>query len=213
VAVGVKICGLREPPALDAAVRHGARMVGFVFFDRSPRNVSLDEVAALARHVPEGIERVGVTVDAGDDRLGAVIAAAELDIVQFHGSEDVRRLDQVRTRFGVRVMKVIRVATAEDLESLRSFDAVADMVMFDAMPPREATRPGGNAATFDWTLLAGIRPRSPWILSGGLDAGNLHRAVEVSGATTVDVSSGVETSPGHKSASRIAEFMEQARVI
>ena len=213
MAVGVKICGLRERPALDAAVRLGARMVGFVFFDRSPRNVSLGEVAALARHVPEGIEKVGVTVDAGDDWLGAAIAAADLDTIQFHGSEDVRRLAHVRTRFGVRVMKVIRVATADDLKPLAAFDTVADVIMFDAMPPREATRPGGNAIAFDWTLLAGIRPRSPWILSGGLDAGNLSRAVEASGATMVDVSSGVETSPGHKSASRIAEFMEQARVI
>ena len=213
MAVGVKICGLRERPALDAAVRHGARMVGFVFFDKSPRNVSLDEVAALARLVPEGIEKVGVTVDAGDDRLGIAIAAAGLDTIQFHGSEDAGRLAQARAQFGVRVMKVIRVATADDLESLPSFDAVADMVMFDAMPPRDATRPGGNATAFDWTLLTGLRLRSPWILSGGLDAGNLHRAVETSGATMVDVSSGVETSPGHKSASRIAEFMEQARVI
>ncbi len=213
MAVGVKICGLRERSALDAAVSHGARMVGFVFFDRSPRNVSLTDVAALARHVPEGIRKVGVTVDAGDDRLGAVIAAADLDTVQFHGSEDVRRLAHVRAHFGVRVMKVMRVATAADLECLRSFDAVADLVMFDARPPPHATRPGGNATAFDWTLLAGIRPRSPWILSGGLDVGNLRRAVETSGATMVDVSSGVETSPGHKSASRIAEFMEQARVI
>ena len=213
MAVGVKICGLRERSALDAAVRHGARMVGFIFFDRSPRNVSLGDVAALARHVPEGIRKVGVAVDAGDDSLGAMIAAAGLDTIQFHGSEDARRLAHVRARFGVRVMKVIRVATAVDLEPLPSFDTVADMLMFDAMPPRGATRPGGNATAFDWTLLAGIRPRSPWILSGGLDAGNLCRAVEASGATMVDVSSGVETSPGHKSASRIAEFMEQARVI
>jgi len=188
-------------------------MVGFVFFDRSPRNVSLDEAAALARHVPEGVEKVGVTVDAGDDRLGAIITAARLDTIQFHGNEEVRRLAEVRTRFGVRVMKVIRVATADDLESLPPFDAGADRVMFDARPPPDATRPGGNATAFDWTLLAGIRLRSPWILSGGLDAGNLQRAVETSGATMVDVSSGVETSPGHKSASRIAEFMEHARVI
>ena len=188
-------------------------MVGFVFFEGSPRNLSLDEAVALTRHVPEGVEKVGVTVDAGDDRLATLIAAAGLDTIQFHGNEDVRRLAEVRARFGVQVMKVIRVATAADLGSLPSLDAVADRIMFDARPPPDATRPGGNAIAFDWTLLAGLSLRSPWILSGGLDADNLRRAVETSGATMVDVSSGVETSPGHKSALRIAEFMEHAGLI
>ena len=213
MAVGVKICGLSDRHGLDAAVRHGARMVGFNFFERSPRHVSFEEVAALTRHVPDGIERVGVTVDAGDDMLRMAIAAGRLSVVQFHGTEDVRRLAEVRERFGVKVMKVIRVAGAEDLRQVSLFGGVADFVMFDAKPPQGATRPGGNATAFDWRILAGHPVASPWILSGGLDAGNLRTAVETSGATMVDVSSGVETSPGHKCAARVAEFMEQAAVI
>ncbi len=213
MAVGVKICGLSDRPGLDAAVRCGARMAGFIFFERSPRHVGLDEVAALARHVPAGVERVGVTVDAGDDLLGRAVAAARLSMIQFHGAEDVRRLVEVRRRFGVKVMKVIRVATEEDLEAVPRFAAAADLLMFDAKPPPGATRPGGNATAFDWTIIARRPAPCEWILSGGLDSGNLAEAVRTSGARLVDVSSGVESSPGRKSATRIAEFMEAARLI
>ena len=210
MAIDVKICGLNDRPSLDAALRHGARMTGFVFFERSPRHVTFEEAAALARHVPEGVERVGVTVDAGDDLLRQAIAAARLSVVQFHGAEDVHRLAEVRARFGVKVMKVIRVAGPGDLDATPEFSSVADVVMFDAAPPKGATRPGGNATAFDWRILQERRVASPWILSGGLDAGNLREAVGTSGARAVDVSSGVETAPGRKSPDLVREFMEQA---
>ena len=211
--VDVKICGLSDRPGLEAAVRHGARMVGFVFFPASPRRVGIEELATLARGVPDDIERVGVTVDVGDDALSAAIDAGRLTVIQLHGAEDERRVAEVGRRFGVKTMKVVRVSRAADLDRASRFEAIADMLMFDARAPASASRPGGNARAFDWRLLEGRSWRCPWLLSGGLDSGNLRQAVEISGAAAVDVSSGVETSPGRKSPVLIADFLERARGI
>lgn len=213
MAVAVKICGLADAAGLDAAIRHGARYVGFVFFAASPRHLSFERARALAARVPAHVERVGVVVDAGDDALAQAVAAAELHVLQLHGDEDRRRAAAIGARFGVRTMKVVRVAQAADLDAAAAFEEAVDMLMFDARAPRGATRPGGNATAFDWRLLAGRRWRRPWLLSGGLDAGNLARAVAVSGAAAVDVSSGVERAPGRKDPERIRAFLERAATL
>ena len=213
MAVEAKICGLRSPEAVAAALNHGARMVGFVFFPGSPRHVSLDRAAALSRSVGADVERVGVTVDADDDLLRRAIAAARLSVVQLHGRETPRRVADVRERFGVRTMKVARVSRAEDLDAAAVFEPVADLLMFDAKPPRGATRPGGNAAAFDWRLLAGRTWRRPWLLSGGLDVDNVGRAVELTGARAVDVSSGVESAPGVKDPALVGAFLERVAAL
>jgi phosphoribosylanthranilate isomerase len=211
MAVAAKICGLNDRASLDAAVRHGARYVGFIAFPKSPRHVAPDEAAALAAHVPETVERVGVLVDPDDAMLEAYIRAARLSIVQLHGHETPARIDAIRERFGVRAMKVIRVAGPEDLGAVSEYEPVADLLMFDAKPPREATRPGGNAVAFDWKVLAGRTWRRPWMLSGGLDAGNVKQAVEITGARIVDTSSGVEDAPGVKNPEKIRDFLRIAR--
>ena len=213
MAVEAKICGLRSPEAVAAALNHGARMVGFVFFPASPRHVSLDRAAALSRSVGDDVERVGVTVDADDDLLRRAIAAARLSVVQLHGRETPRRVADVRERFGVRTMKVARVSAAEDLDAAAVFEPVADLLMFDAKPSRGATRPGGNAAAFDWRLLTGRTWRRPWLLSGGLDADNVGQAVELTGARAVDVSSGVESAPGVKDPALVGAFLERVAAL
>lgn len=211
MAVAAKICGLNDIEGLDAALRHGTRMVGFNGFPKSPRYVTPDRLAALAARVPDHVERVGVFVDPDDATLATWIPAGRLSIVQFHGHEPPARLQAVRERFGVQVMKVIRVAEAADLDGVAPYEPVAEWLMFDAKPPREATRPGGNAVAFDWRLLSGRSYRRPWLLAGGLDAGNVKEAVSLSGARFVDVSSGVESKPGLKDPALIRAFLETVR--
>jgi len=211
MAVDAKICGLNDPAGLDAALRHGARMTGFIVFPRSPRHVVPDRLAELAARIPDHVERVGVMVDPDDATLETYIRAGRLSMVQLHGHEPVERVDAIRGRFGVRVMKVIRVAEAADLDGVAAFEPVSDYILFDAKPPREATRPGGNAVAFDWQLLAGRAWRRPWLLSGGLDADNVREAVSLTGARSVDVSSGVEDAPGTKNPDKIRRFLEAVR--
>jgi len=210
VAIDVKICGVNDRAGLDASLRHGARMIGFNFFPKSPRFVTTGQVAALSQVVPDDVERFGVTVDADDAMLEQVIAAARLSVVQLHGHEGPDRAAAIRERFGVKVMKVIRVSEAPDLDAVAAFEPVADLIMFDAKPPKGATRPGGNAVAFDWRLLSGRRWRRPWLLSGGLDPDNLRQAVEISGARAADVASGVESAPGVKDPERIKAFLQEA---
>ena len=213
MSVCVKICGLRDHASVEAAVSHGARMVGFVFFRRSPRFVKYEQVAKLADRVPDNIERVGVTVDADDDLLRHAISAGRLTMIQFHGHECSQRIADVRQRFGVKAMKVVRVHDASDITHADAFLGVADYIMFDAAPPPGADRPGGNAVSFDWTVLKGRSHALPWVLSGGLQRENLTDAVSLSSARIVDVSSGVETEPGRKSPELIRGFLEAAHSI
>ncbi len=211
--VAVKICGLCDEAAVDAAVAGGARFVGFVFFPPSPRAIVPERAAALAARVPEGVLRVGLVVDAGDEDLEAIISGVPLDLLQLHGRELPARAAAIRARFGVPVMKALPVAEAEDLAHAEPYLAVVDRLLFDGRPPPGATRPGGNAAAFDWSLLAGRHWPVPWLLAGGLNAGNLARAVRESGAAAVDVSSGVEDAPGHKNVSMITAFLAAASAI
>ena len=211
--VAAKICGLTDSGALAAAVAGGAAFVGFVFYPPSPRALSGAAAGRLAAEVPAGVRKVGLVVDADDALIEAVLAEAPLDLLQLHGAETPERVAEVRRRFGLPVMKAIKVAAREDIAAAEAFEEVADILLFDAKAPRSLADalPGGNGLVFDWNLLRARRPRCPWMLSGGLDAGNVAMAVAISGAAMVDVSSGVEDSPGHKSPARIEAFLDAVR--
>jgi len=207
----VKICGLSTPEALDAALDAGADMVGFVFFPSSPRHLAFAAAHALAARVLERAQKVALTVDADDVVIDAVIEALQPDMLQLHGTESPDRVDAIRRRFGLPVMKAIAVETAADLSSIARYAEVADRLLFDARAPREATRPGGLGKPFDWRILEGLDPGVPFMLSGGLDAGNVGEALRITRASGVDVSSGVETAPGVKDPARIRAFIGAAR--
>jgi phosphoribosylanthranilate isomerase len=212
--VQVKICGLRTPEAVHAAVSGGAHAVGFVFYDASPRALGPESAAQLARLLPTATRAVGLFVDASDDDIETVVSRVPLDMLQLHGNEPPRRVAELRARFNMPVMKALKIATEADLAPLGDFEAVADWILFDAKPPAKvATLPGGTGIAFDWRLLKRVRIVKPWMLAGGLNAENLAEAVAESGARTVDVSSGVEDRPGVKSLERIAAFLAAAAAI
>jgi phosphoribosylanthranilate isomerase len=214
MAVAVKICGLASTAAVAAAIKGGAAYLGFVFYPPSPRVVSREAAAVLCGSVPPAIARVGLFVDADDDTIAAVLDQAPLDLLQFHGHESPERVAAAKTRFTRPVIKAIAVAGVEDVAAAARFEEAADLLLFDAKPPRrDGALPGGNGLPFDWGLLAGRRWRRPWILSGGLTAETLAPAVEASGAAIVDVSSGVEISPGHKDPVRIRAFLAAAHAL
>jgi phosphoribosylanthranilate isomerase len=211
MALVIKICGLRTPQALDATLESGADLVGFVFFPPSPRNLGLEAARVLGERVQGRAGKVALTVDATDDTLRDIVAALKPDMLQLHGKETPDRVVAVRTRFGLPVMKALPIAERADLSPIRMYAQVADRLIFDARPPKEATRPGGLGTPFDWTLLAGINPGVPYMLSGGLDAGNVTEALRITRAPGVDVSSGVERRPGEKDPAKIREFIRVAR--
>ncbi len=212
MAVRIKICGLDRAEALDAAVAAGADMVGFVFFPKSPRDIGLDAAAALCARVPEGVERVGLLVDPDDALLDRVLSTVALDVIQLHGKEPPARVQAVRARAGLPVMKALGIATADDLAAAADYEDVADRLLLDAKAPPGADRPGGNAAAFDWTLLRkGRRPRRPWLLAGGLTPANAAEAVRVADAPGIDVSSGVESAPGRKDSEKIRGLVAAIR--
>ena len=207
----VKICGLRTPEAIDVALESGADEVGFVFFPPSPRHLGLSEARTLGEHVRGRGRKVALTVDANDDTLSDIIAALKPDVLQLHGKETPERVAVVRSRFRLPVMKALPVATRADLSPVRVYANVADRLLFDARAPQEATRPGGLGKAFDWTLLKGVDPGIPFMLSGGLDAGNVAEALRITRAGGVDVSSGVERAPGEKDPDKIRAFIRAAR--
>jgi phosphoribosylanthranilate isomerase len=212
MTIDTKICGLASETAVAAAVAGGAAYLGFNFYRPSPRSVSPERAAALCAAVPAGVRRVGLFVDATDEAIQAVLNAAPIDILQFHGQENPERVAEAKHRFGLPVMKAIAVAGPEDVLAAYRYEDAADMLLFDAKPPRRADAlPGGNGLAFDWQLIAGHRWRRPWMLSGGLTAALLAEAVRISGATAVDVSSGVERHPGDKDPAKIREFLAVAR--
>jgi phosphoribosylanthranilate isomerase len=205
--VSVKICGLNDPRAVTAAVEGGASFVGFVFFRRSPRYVTGEQAAALAALVPRSVKKVGLFVDATDADVETVLDHVRLDLLQLHGKESPQRVEALRLATGLPVMKALGVATARDVRAAEAYDDHADWLMFDAKAPRDATRPGGNALSFDWTLLKAYAGRTPWMLAGGLSRANVRAAIKESGARAVDVSSGVESTPGVKSPAKIRAFL------
>lgn len=212
-ATRVKICGLRDAAAVDAAVAGGAAYLGFVFFPKSPRNIAIPDAAALAACVPPGVAKVALTVNADDAALDALTGAVPLDMLQLHGTESPERVAEVRARYGLPVMKAVGVATAADLPKLDTFARVADQLLVDAKPLPGAELPGGNGLAFDWRLIAGRRWPVPWMLAGGLTPDNVAEAVRLTGARQVDVSSGVEAAPGVKDAARIADFVRAAQAV
>ena len=213
MSIEVKICGLTDAAAVKAAVEGGAAMCGFVFFPASPRNLTPKEAAELTKGVPEGVIRVGLTVDADDALLAEIASVAKVDMVQLHGAETLARTNEVRERFGLPVIKVLAVQGPDDLVAAEAYQGVADRLMFDAKPPEDASRPGGNARTFDWRMLKNQTFALPWLLAGGLTAENLAEAVKTSGAVAVDVSSGVEDAPGVKNVDKIRAFLAAAAAL
>ncbi len=202
----VKFCGLRTAQDVAVAADAGAAYVGFVFFARSPRHLSIEAARALALEVPPGIAKVALTVDADDAALAAILEAVPIDMLQLHGREAPDRVLAIRAGFGLPVMKAVGVATAADLEAIDAYEEVADQILVDARPAPGAALPGGNGLVFDWRLIAGRGWRRPWMLAGGLTPDNVAAAIAATGARQVDVSSGVEAAPGVKDAGRMAAF-------
>lgn len=207
----VKICGLRTQEHVEVAARAGAAYVGFVFFDKSPRHLSIPAAAGLAAGAPEGIAKVALTVDATDDYLDAITAAVPLDMLQLHGQESPERVLAVKARYGLPVMKAVGLCDRADLVALDLYQTVADQILVDAKPPKDAPLPGGNGLAFDWTLLLGRVWRRPWMLAGGLTPENVALAIRSTNARQVDVSSGVESAPGIKDSELIAAFIAAAK--
>jgi phosphoribosylanthranilate isomerase len=209
VTVTAKICGLNDPLAMDAAVDGGASHIGLQFYAPSPRVVTMDEARQLARAVPPGICKVGVFVDADDALIDAALDSAALDLLQLHGAETSERVAALKARTGCAVMKVIPIASDNDLAAAKPYYGAADWLLFDAKPPKdiENALPGGNARPFDWRLLSGHEWPLPWMLAGGLNAANVSEAVTLTGASVVDCSSGVEDRPGCKNPAQIRAFL------
>jgi phosphoribosylanthranilate isomerase len=207
----IKICGLTTPQALDVALDSGADLVGFVFFAPSPRNLGLELARTLGERVRGRAGKVALTVNANNHTLGDIVDALKPDMLQLHGKETPDRVAVVRSRFGLPVMKALPIAERADLSPIREYAQVADRLIFDARAPQEATRPGGLGKPFDWTLLSGIDPGIPFMLSGGLDAKNVAQALRITRAPGVDVSSGVERTPGEKDPDMIRTFIRAAR--
>jgi phosphoribosylanthranilate isomerase len=209
--VEAKICGLTDPAAVEAAARGGARFVGFNFYPPSPRHLKAMDAAALAALLPERVTAVAVMVDPKDAEIDSVVTAVRrIGIVQLQGSESPERVAEIARRTGLKVMRAIKVGGAEDVASARAYEGVVDYLMFDTRPVETAkdALPGGTGRSFDWSLVKDFTTKRPWMLAGGLNAGNVAEAVAISGARLVDVSSGVETAPGRKSPEKIAAFLK-----
>lgn len=213
VSIAIKICGLTDQRALTMAVDAGADFVGFVFYRRSPRFIDPEQAAALAATVPRHVTTVGLFVDPTDADLDNVLNTVSLGMIQLHGKETPARAAAVGKAFNLPIAKALGIATSADVAAASAFDGPAQWLLFDAKPPKDATRPGGNALAFDWTLMRGYTGQTPWMLAGGLTPKNVQAAVKASGARAVDVSSGVETRPGVKSPAKIRAFINAVRAV
>jgi phosphoribosylanthranilate isomerase len=211
MALTVKICGLKTPEALEVALESGADLTGFVFFPPSPRTIGLEAAKRLGAQVKGRAGKVALTVDANDETLLGIVEALKPDMLQLHGDETPQRVATVRSRFGLPVVKALPISERSDLSPIREFANVADRLLFDARPPQGATRPGGLGRAFDWNLLKGIDPKINFMLGGGLDASNVARALAITNAPGVDISSGIERAPGEKDLDKIRDFIRAAR--
>jgi phosphoribosylanthranilate isomerase len=207
----IKICGLREAETLDAALEAGADYIGLVFFKPSPRNIAVAEATVLADRARGRARVVALVVDPAEAALAEIAATVRPDVVQFHGSESPDFIAAFRTGFSGEVWKAVLVESAADVEAARAYSSAVDRILFDARPPREATRPGGNGESFDWTILSGLDLGKPFVLSGGLNPDNVVEAVQIAGPGVVDVSSGVERATGIKDPAKIRAFVDAVR--
>ena len=209
--VSVKICGLATVDDVRACADAGANYMGLVFFEKSPRNITLPAARKLALAAPLGLAKVALVVNPSDAELDAITGTVPLDMLQLHGRETPERVAEVKARYGLPVMKAVGIADGDDLPKLESYFGVADQILVDAKPPKGGELPGGNGLSFDWRLIAGRRWPCPWMLAGGLTPENVAEAVTMTGAKQVDVSSGVEDAPGQKNAELIPKFVQSSR--
>jgi phosphoribosylanthranilate isomerase len=207
----IKICGIKTPEALDAAIAGGASHVGLVFFAKSPRNISAEAAGALAKRAAGRAKVVGLFVDPETGFIDAVREHAKLDIIQLHGDERPAAVNMIRQRNGLETWKVIPIRNSADFAEVQKYRGSVDILLYDAKPPEDADLPGGNGLRFDWTLLQGASHPLPWGLAGGLTPSNVAEAIRISGAPLVDVSSGVESAPGIKDVDKIAAFCQAVR--
>ena len=208
--VSVKICGLATVDDVHACAQACANYMGLVFFEKSPRNISIPAARELALAAPLGLAKVALVVNPSDAELDAITQTVPLDMIQLHGKETPERVAQVKARYGLPVMKAVGIADGDDLPKLESYFGVADQILVDAKPPQGGELPGGNGLSFDWRLIAGRRWPCPWMLAGGLIPDNVAEAITMTGATQVDVSSGVEDAPGIKSSDLIQKFVQSS---
>lgn len=212
MSVSVKICGLSDQDSVDAAVEGGADYIGFVFFEKSPRHIAPAQVVELCEGLPEDVATVGLFVDPDDDHLDRILSHVRLDYIQLHGDETPERIDAIRLAYGLPVIKAIGVADLTDISAADKYEGHADMLLFDAKPPPNADRPGGNAQVFPWSLMEDYSGSQPWLLAGGLTPDNVAEAIAEARAPGVDVSTGVESAPGRKDPARIRAFLKAAKV-
>ncbi|MBD8556772.1 phosphoribosylanthranilate isomerase [Rhizobium sp. CFBP 8762] len=208
----IKICGLKTLEAVDRAVSNGASHIGFIFFPKSPRHIEPADAAVLANAVRGRVKIVAVTVDADSDQLDEIVDTVKPDVLQLHGDESPEKVLTVKAVYGLPVMKAFSIRDADDLKRIDAYMGIADTFLFDAKPPKGSDLPGGNGVSFDWRLLAGLDSDIEYMLSGGLNAGNIDEALTVSGARALDVSSGVESQPGVKDLGLMDEFFQAVRV-
>lgn len=212
MSIRAKICGLSTPEAVDAAAAHGASHAGFVFFERSPRHVTPQQAAPLVARLPETVTPVALVVDTPDEAIAAILKQVPVRLLQLHGHETPQRVAAIKSRFGLPVMKAVGIGNAGDVAIAHSYEAVADLLLLDAKPPKKGL-PGGNGLAFDWQLIAGEAWDKPWFLAGGLTPDNIAQAIRSAGAHAVDVSSGVESAPGVKDLDLIAAFLAAVRSV
>ena len=210
--VSVKICGISTVDDVRACAGAGANYMGLVFFEKSPRNITIPAARDLALAAPVGLAKVALVVNPSDAELDAIAGTVPLDMIQLHGRETPERVAEVKARYGLPVMKAVGIADANDLPKLESYFGVADQILVDAKPPKGGELPGGNGLSFAWRLIAGRRWPCPWMLAGGLTPENVAEAVKMTGTKQVDVSSGVEDAPGQKNAELIQKFVQSSRV-
>lgn len=207
----VKICGLKTPDTVASAVEAGAQYLGFVFFEKSPRNVTVETARDLALDVPVGVAKVALVVNATDAELDRLTGEVPIDMLQLHGAENLERVEYIRARYGLPVMKAVGVSGPQDIQALDAYGLVSDQVLVDAKAPKGADLPGGNGLAFDWRLISKRGWNAPWMLAGGLTPDNVVQAIQLTGAKQVDVSSGVESAPGVKDPAKMRAFIEAIR--
>lgn len=213
-SIEIKICGLSNRESIDAAIRGGATHIGMIFFDKSPRNVTLEQARILSEHASDMVKKVAVTVDANDEELEQIVHHMAPNALQLHGSETPQRVSELSNRFNLPVIKAISVRSAKDIKKMTDYSQSARRILFDAKPPKNAKLPGGNGVSFDWKILKKSKLlkdngsfAKPYMLSGGLDGKNVVEALEISGAKAIDISSGVESLPGVKDLEKIQKFL------